>query len=217
VSQIMQSRPYEPEVYQPNLLETWIGIAQRQAAKDGVIIPDLARHFVPGRVLELGSGAGQLSEMLITLGWKVVASDYASFFVDYMRGKGLEAHRVDATDIDAAGLGRFENIFCQSITPFITHDFAVVQSAYASAFKSLVSGGRLVLIHGMEPRKDVPKAMRDHRRICNEAGFTDVRVFRNQMLPSKLYRAPMTPVAGIIERLLSKTLGQRFVVVASRA
>ena len=212
-----QSRPYRPEVYQPALLDTWLNIADRQAAKDRVIIPDLARHFVSGRVLELGSGVGQLTEMLIKLGWQVVASDYADFFIDHMRGRGLDAHKVDATDIDASGLGRFENIFCQSITPFITHDFAVVRKAYESTYKTLAPGGRLVLIHGMEPRKDVPQAMRDHQRICAAAGFTEIQVFRNQMLPSKMYESPLTGIASLIERTFGKTLGQRFVLVASRA
>ena len=106
----------------PSSLASWIETGRRQEAKDRVLLPRLARNFVPGRVLELGAGAGQTSLILRDLGWEVVATDYAPFFVAHLQSVGLCAHRVDATDISESGLGTFPNIFCQSITPLITSD-----------------------------------------------------------------------------------------------
>lgn len=180
-------------------------------------MPALARHFVPGRVLELGAGVGQLTQMLIGLGHKVVASDFAMYFVEYMRKQGLEAHQVDATNIAAAGLGPFENIFCQSITPFITTDYEVVKRAYASCLDALAPGGRLVLIHAMEARPNVARVMADHLRMCREAGFQDVKAFRNQLLPSIGYEGPLSLLARPAEAMLGPSLGSRFIIVGSRA
>jgi SAM-dependent methyltransferase len=212
---MFERRPYTTEEYSPDLLQTWLDIAQRQAAKDRILIPALARHFVAGRVLELGAGVGQLSKLLIGLGHKVVPSDYAGFFIDYMRKDGLEAHRVDATDIRAAGLGQFENIFCQGIPPFITSDYAIVKRTYASVLDALTPAGRLVQIHP-EAWAHVGRVMADHLRLCREAGFTQVKAFRNQLLPSTGYVAPFSLLARPAEALFGPSLGSRFVIVASR-
>lgn len=206
---------YDPEKYQPDLLGTWISIAERQAAKDAVLIPMVAGQFRSGRVLELGSGTGHIAVILRTLGWDVVASDYAPFFVEHLKARGLVAHRVDATDIEAANLGTFRNIFCQSITPFITTDYAVVQRAYRSAFSSLEVGGRLVLIHAMAKRSELADEMETHRAFCRAAGFRQVRVQRNQLLPSAAYRvAP--GLSAMLEARWAPMLGSRFVLTASR-
>jgi 16S rRNA A1518/A1519 N6-dimethyltransferase RsmA/KsgA/DIM1 with predicted DNA glycosylase/AP lyase activity len=55
----------------------------------------------PAVLLELGSGAGQLTVLLRDRGFDVVASDYAPFFVEHLASLGLDARRVDATDIDS--------------------------------------------------------------------------------------------------------------------
>lgn len=201
---------------QPANLQFRAGIVQRQAAKDRILIPALARHFIAGRVLELGAGVGQLSQLLIGLGHKVVPSDYAGIFVDHMRKDGLNAHLVDATDIRAAGLGQFENIFCQSISPFITTDYAIVKQAYASVLDALTPGGRLVQIHAMEAWPHVGRVMADHLQLCRDAGFTRVSAFRNQLLPSAAYAVPFSLLARPAEALFGPSLGSRFVIVASR-
>lgn len=211
------NRSYRPEVYQSGLLNTWLDIAAHQQAKDQVLMPDLIRQFLPGSVLELGAGVGQLSKMLSAAGFQVVASDYAQFFVDHMRANGLQAHRVDATDIGAAGLGEFDNVFCQSITPFITTDYDVVKAAYRSAFSSLRPGGRLIMIHAMVQRRAlIESEMTRHAGMAEEAGFVVSSVTRQQLLPSRAYRPPFTAVARSLERRFAPKLGNRFVLVASR-
>jgi len=209
-------KPYAPDVYTPEVLRHWIATGRRQEAKDQVLLVRIARSFVPGRVLDLGAGAGQTSLLLRGLGRDVVASDYAPFFVDHLRSLGLEAHRVDATDISASRLGLFPNIFCQSITPLITSDLSVVARAYRSIHESLEPGGQLVEIHAQAARHELRATMREHANQARRAGFEDVRVVRNQLLPSSAYRAHLRPLAAVAERALGPSLGSRFVLTARR-
>ncbi|HEY1478863.1 MAG TPA: class I SAM-dependent methyltransferase [Gaiellales bacterium] len=205
---------YAPEAYVASELDEWIEVGQRQAAKDRVLIPRIASSFVPGRVLELGAGAGQTTLLLRELGWDVVPSDFADFFVDHLEQIGLPALHVDATDIAAAGLEAFPNIFCQSITPLITSDVNIVGRSYRSILEALEPGGRLVEIHAMAGRHELRATMRMHRAEAEKAGFENVRIVRNQLLPSIAYREPMTPFASLAERVFGRFLGDRFVLIA---
>jgi SAM-dependent methyltransferase len=218
VADIRRSRlkPYAPGVYTPGSLQHWRETGRRQEAKDRVLLPEIARAFVPGRVLELGAGAGQTSLILRDLGWEVVASDYAQFFVEHLQSLGLPAHRVDATDIAASQLGRFANVFCQSVTPLITSDLDVVEQSYRSIREALEPGGRLVEIHAQAARHELRSTMRLHAEQARSAGFRDVRVVRNQLLPSRAYRRPLRPVAALAERALGRHFGSRFVLTARR-
>jgi SAM-dependent methyltransferase len=207
---------YAPEVYTPSLLEDWIKTGRRQEAKDRIVLPRLVRHFVPGPVLELGAGAGQTAIILRDLGWDVVASDYAPFFVSHLQSLGFRAFRVDATDIGASGLGTFPNIFCQSITPLITSDVAVVARSYRSLYAALQPGGRLVQIHAQAARHELRATMRLHAEQARAAGFQQVRVVRNQLLPSVAYRLPLKPIATLAELAFGRYLGGRFVLTAQR-
>jgi SAM-dependent methyltransferase len=209
-------KAYAPEVYTPDLLQRWIRTGRRQEAKDRVLLPMVARSFAPGRVLELGAGAGQASVILRDLGWEVVASDYAPFFVDHLRSLGLPAHRVDATDIAASQLGRFANVFCQSVTPLITSDLEIVARSYRSIHETLQPGGILVEIHAQAARHELRATMRLHAEQARGAGFQDVRVVRNQLVPSWAYRVPLRPLAVLAERALGRHLGSRFVLTAQR-
>ncbi len=214
---VPDQRDYKPEAYVPSLLDTWLGIAQRQAAKDQVVWSHLSNFLVSGKILELGAGVGQISELFVKMGREVVCSDYAEFFVTHMRSRGLSAHQIDATQIDRAGLGLFPNVICQSITPFVTTDYSVVARSYQSVFETLEPGGRLVLIHAMNKHyAQLPGSMADHKTLCEKAGFSDVQVFRNQLLPSAAYRAPFGPLAKSLEQMFAKSFGMRFVLVASK-
>lgn len=205
---------YKPDVYTPELLQTWIQIAERQAPKDRLLIPPIARQFGPGPVLELGSGTGHLTQLLRSLGHEVVPSDYAQFFVDYMKSKGLNARRIDATAIGADDYG-FPNIFCQSITPFITTELVVIDKAYRSVLKALAPGGRFVLIHAMAKRADLRQTMVDHEALANDAGFRDVTLRRDQLLPTAAYaKAPW--LANTLDGAFAPILGSRFVLSATR-
>ena len=212
------SRPYDPQAYErlDDPIRTWDEIAAHQAAKDEVLIPRLARHLVPGRLLELGAATGQLSKLFQRLGWQVISSDFQAFFVDHLQSIGLDACRVDATRIAASGLSGLDNIFSHSITPFITHDYDVVARTYRSTLEALRPGGRMIMVHAMEKWRDVATEMRRHEDLARAAGYRSIRVFRNQLLPSAAYRAPFTPVARVAEQMLGSTLGSRFVLSASR-
>ena len=218
MAKLITPRPYDPAAYERlnDPIQIWDEIALHQAPKDQVLIPALARHFVSGRLLELGAATGHLSQMLKSMGWQVISSDFQPFFVEHLRKKGLDACRVDATDIAASGLTGLDNIFSHSITPFITHDYDVVARTYRSTLAALRPGGRMVMVHAMEKWRDVGREMRRHRELALGAGYRHVRVFRNQLLPSAAYRAPFTPAARVAEQVFGPALGNRFVLVGSR-
>jgi SAM-dependent methyltransferase len=208
-------KPYDPDAYAPDQLAHWIGEGRRQAAKDRVLLPEIADLLGPGRVLELGAGAGQLTQLLRERGFDVVASDYAPFFVEHLASLGFEARRVDAANIAGSGGERFPNIFAQSITPLITSDRSVIATTYRSLRAALLPGGRIVHIHAQATRRELAATMRVHASAASEAGLRDVRVMRNQLLPSRAYTPPLTALARIAERRLGHRLGCRFVLSAT--
>ncbi len=211
-------RNYDPGAYERlnDPIAQWSAISARQRDKDQLLIPRLARHLRPGRVLELGSGTGDMALLLRSLGFDVVASDFHMFFVEHQRSRGLQAHQVDATDIAAAGLGRFANVFAHSITPLISHDEDITRRTYRSVYDTLEDGGVFLMVHGMEPWRRVGWAMRRHEAMARDAGFSSLQLFRNQLLPSPAYRMPLRPVTAVLESLLGTSLGSRFILVGTR-
>ena len=212
---VVNPNPYEPDKYQPQVLQAWIDTARRQAPKDRLLIPRIAGLLQPGPVLELGSAVGHLARLLRGLGHEVLASDYAPFFVEYMKQQGLPAVQIDATNIAAAGLQPYPNIFAQSISPFITTDLNIVASAYRSVLEALTPGGHFVLIHAMAPRRDLAQTMRDHQRLAREAGFEIFEFRRDQLLPTTVY-ARLPALAAPLDAALGPSLGSRFVLAGRR-
>ena len=177
-----------------------------------------AAHGKPIRVLVTGADGfigSVLTPLLVERGFDVVASDYAPFFVEHLASLGFDARRVDASDIAAAAIGTFPNIFAQSITPLITSDLGVIARTYRSLRAALEPEGRLVHIHAQAGRGELRATMRAHAALASEAGLRDVRVTRNQLLPSQAYEPPLTVFAASAERVLGARLGSRFVLSAT--
>ena len=206
---------YDPAAYTPDLLAHWISEGERQAAKDRVLLPRIAALLGPGRVLELGAGAGQLAAAAARARVRRSRVRLRPVLRRASRLAWSDARRVDAVDIAAAGLGRFPNIFAQSITPLITSDRDVILATYRSLRAALEPRDRLVHIDAQAGRGELTATMRAHAELASEAGLRDVRVLRNQLLPSRAYEPPLTDLAGFADRLLGTRLGSRFVLAAT--
>lgn len=192
-------------------------IARRQTAKNHVLIPSLFRYFYPrGSVLELDAGVGQLSKLISDYGYKVVASDYHQFFVDHMRNIGLEAYRVDATNIAEAGLGEFDTIFTQSISPLTTCELDIVERTYASMYDALAPGGRIVMIHALCTWREIETRAGQHVGIASKSGLENVRTFRTQVMPSGAYRLVSASLSNGLEEWLGRRWGTSFVLLAEK-
>jgi SAM-dependent methyltransferase len=201
--------------YSPAILPSMIATSARQRAKDQIFVETLATTFVPGRVLEIGAGCGQLSELLQARGRPVTPSDIAPFLVEYMSSRGLKPITVDALDI-TAGIDRpYENVFAQGLSTLITRDEPTIAQTYRSVHQALTPGGRFVFI--------LPAGWRErwsdanvHLRLGQAAGLRVVRRFRHQALPSRLYSRLPRPVLRLIDATVGRVLGARWVFVFAR-
>jgi SAM-dependent methyltransferase len=207
--------PADEYGYSPAILPSMIATSARQRAKDQIFVETLATTFAPGRVLEIGAGCGQLSELLQARGRLVTPSDIAPFLVDYMASRGLKPITVDALDI-SAGIDRpYENVFAQGLSTLITRDERTIAGTYVSVHQALTRGGRFVFI--------LPAGWRErwsdadvHLRLARAAGFRVVRRFRHQALPSRLYARLPRPVLRLIDATVGRVLGVRWVFVFAR-
>jgi SAM-dependent methyltransferase len=198
--------------YRPERLPQMIAMAARQQAKDALFVEELARYFVPGPILEIGAGCGQISELLISRGFDATASDIEQFLVDYVASRGVPARIADALNL-REGLDRpYPNLLATGMSTLITPDLAVVRQTYESIAAALPSGGRFIFVLPSLWGEPWSKP-RDHRRIAQETGLRLVADFRNQVLPSTAYRRTPRPILRVIERTIGRLVGIRTVLV----
>ncbi len=197
------------------MLKMWVEITHRQAAKDDFFLSELEACLVPGTLLELGAGVGQLARKLQERGYDVVASDLEPFFVEHMKALGLKALVIDAIDV-AAGTDRtFDNIYTQGVSPIVQKNLSRTLKTYESASRALRVGGRFIVIHGGAYDRRYNR-IRDHYPLFAQAGFRLIRHFRHQMLPSAWYRHLNTFVYTMIEGGLGRHMGLRNVLVLEK-
>jgi SAM-dependent methyltransferase len=201
--------------YDPSVLPGMVATTRRQRAKDTIFVETLVPFFLPGPILEIGAGCGQLTELLSAKGRDVTASDIQPFLVDYMTSHGLRARLLDATNL-AAGLDRpYDNILAQSISVLITPDLAMVQRTYESIHEALPPEGRFIFILPSlwgEPWSHAS----DHLRIAKQVGFDLVHRFRHQILPSRLYGHLPGAFLRAADGSIGRILGIRVVFVFER-
>ena len=201
--------------YDPSVLPHMIATTRRQRPKDALFVGRLLPYFRPGRILEIGAGCGQLSELLAELGLDITPSDIQPFLVEYMLSRHLRAERLDATHLPTTFDPPYTNILAQSISVLITRDLALVQRTYESIHDALPAGGRFIFILPSLWGEPWSRAS-DHVRIADRSGFRLVHRFRHQIFPSSLYGALPKPILQAADGTLGRFLGIRCVFVFER-
>ena len=209
-------------LYQESQLSHWIETEKKQRAKDEQFINIITPYLNQGTVLELGGGCGQLSEILTNKGFDVTASDYAPFFVEYMKSRGLSAFVVDAMNIQESIDNKFDNIISQGASPLVSPDLSITRKTYNSISKALRKGGRFLAIMATGyPEKILKTAHKfntigDHLQIVKEFDLKIITLFRHQILPSTYYEKFNKPLLSLIESSLGKYLGIRYILVVEK-
>lgn len=197
-------------------LAYYVNMARRHDAKDRLFLTRARAYLRPGTVLELGAACGQLSAILMQMGFRTIASDIQPFFVDYMKSRGLDATLVDATDIQATTPETFDNVVTQAISPLVCRDAEVIRRCYASIHRALRTRGRLLFIFPNALRRPRWSTLEDHTPIIRATGFKTVAVFRDQVLPSAAYRSLPGWLTNATECAVGRRWGLRHVVVLER-
>jgi SAM-dependent methyltransferase len=209
-------------LYQESQLPQWIEIGKRQQAKDEQFIDMITQYLNTGTILELGGSCGQLSEILTNSGFNVTASDYAPFFVEYMKSRGLSALVVDAMNIQSSLNNEFDNVFCQGASPLVNTDLSLTRKTYDSIYKSLRKGGRFIAVMATGYPERILKSahkfnvINDHFQISQEFNFKIVTHFRHQILPSQYYAKFNKSFLNLLELSLGKHLGIRHILVLEK-
>jgi SAM-dependent methyltransferase len=120
-------------------------LATRQsiwASATGVEVHDLVVEAIGGanRVLEVGSGRGELAERVVRdLGVSVVAIDQSEAMVEFARSRGVDARAGDVQELDFD-----DNAFDCAVAAWMLYH--VVDLALAELARVLRPGGRLVAV-----------------------------------------------------------------------
>ncbi|MBD1844570.1 methyltransferase domain-containing protein [Cyanobacteria bacterium FACHB-63] len=94
------------------------------------------------RILDLGCGDGALTLKLQELGCEVVGVDASADFVDAARSLGLEAHLIDAHQLNF--IGEFDAVFSNAALHWMKQPDRVIQGVW----QALKPGGRFVAEFG---------------------------------------------------------------------
>src|SRR5882757_9173595 len=111
------------------------------------------RPYLSGKILEIGSGLGNISSMFIREGIPLSLSDYDPDYFQWLKKEfGADPHVKDIYSIDLADknfetvyasiLHTFDAVFALNVIEHIKDDKLAVENCY----KLLVPGGRLVLL-----------------------------------------------------------------------
>ncbi|MBS1603560.1 MAG: class I SAM-dependent methyltransferase [Bacteroidetes bacterium] len=113
----------------------------------------MVRPYMRGRILEVGSGIGNISSQFVRNGISLTLSDYSDEYCDYLQ-KSFSSEllingviKIDLADKDfgrkyAYLLGSFDTVFALNVMEHIGDD----RLAIANCHKLLARGGRLVLL-----------------------------------------------------------------------
>ena len=149
--------------YSAEILADWERIAELQRIRDSIYWKTLSKRLLPGSVLEVGAGCGQVSQLLKNFGFDVTSSDYETFFVEKMRSIGLESIVIDATDIAKTSDRLFDNIVAQSLSTQMRREPEIVERTYHSIHAALKPGGRFIFTTALYPISMFPWVMQQRK------------------------------------------------------
>ncbi len=109
--------------------------------------------FNQGKVLEIGSGVGNISEFFLEGGYDVTLSDIRENYCGYLEDKfskysnlseivKMDAERPDFDDVYKEHIGKYDSVFSLNVVEHIADD----QLAIINATKLLKKGGRLTIL-----------------------------------------------------------------------
>ncbi len=113
----------------------------------------IAQYTIPGNILEIGSGIGNISHFFLEDGRDIYQSDIRGLYCSYLaRTYGQHPHCKDILQLDlvhpdftkvyASILGTFDNLYALNVVEHIEDD----QQAIANCYKLLKAGGRLIIL-----------------------------------------------------------------------
>jgi len=229
--------------YGPSMLQKWAEIADRHRCRDTVFLQSLSAFFKPGKMLELGAATGNISEILLQMGFNIMPSDLSPTFVHAMRVKGMDARIVDAQNICSSIDEKFDTILTSALSPFIVNspNSISIKKTYQSIHSSLHTGGRLIFIF---PRFSVIRYMlsknitarktyesesslrvlkkkyatvRTHVMVIRQMGIFRIKeMFRHQVLPTSMYTERNMKLLNFIDFAVGRALGERTIFVLEK-
>jgi SAM-dependent methyltransferase len=199
--------------YPAENLDRMLAISNRQIHKDRHFLPILERQLIPGRVLEVGAGCGQLSLLLTKRGWDVTSTDYFPHFVTYLQSIGLRARQANALELSPDIDGVFDNVIAQGVSTLVEPRKDWIELTYRSMRNVVKDGGRFVFIFPNAYGQGPWSRLQDQLVASHQEGWRIVRRFRHQVFPSKAYGFLPAPMVDFAESTVGKILGLRWVLV----
>jgi len=207
---------------------------------------DRLHRWVARRVLEIGSGIGNLSAFLLDCE-RLVLTDTREEYLDRLRTRFAKHPNVSVarlylpTELGALAGQRFDTIICLNVLEHVDDDMASLQAIR----RMLAPGGRLILLVPALPvlYGTIDKALGHHRRykraglasLLEATGFTmaHIEYFNLAGVPGwwfagRVLRRKMIPAASLklydalvplfrLERLIPWRVGQSLIAIGEAA
>ena len=207
---------------------------------------DRLHRWVGRRVLEIGSGIGNLSAFLVDCE-RLVLTDTREEYLDHLRTRFAKHPNVSVaplylpTELGALAGQRFDTIICLNVLEHVDDDIASLQAIR----RMLAPGGRLILLVPALPvlYGTIDKALGHHRRykrarlasLLEATGFTmaHIEYFNLAGVPGwwfagRVLRRKMIPAASLklydalvplfrLERLIPWRVGQSLIAIGEAA
>ena len=148
----MAERTFEYKEFDLEGLETLQTIAEADRFNRWMF-ETVRKYIIPGTVLEIGSGIGNISSQFLEEGYQITLSDIRENYCEFLRKNfGEEKHLQEVVKLDlvhedfeseyANLLGSFDNLYALNVIEHIEDDVL----ALANCKKLLKPGGRIIIL-----------------------------------------------------------------------